>query len=52
MFSPLFMRAWQRKGRCNMVEMYFKLVQAGLRTIDQVPLKYRADVQVLIDATV
>lgn len=33
-----------------MVEVYYKLVKAGSRTIDQVPENLRADVQTLIDA--
>lgn len=33
-----------------MVELYYTLVKAGKRTIDQVPEKFRADVQALLDA--
>jgi hypothetical protein len=33
-----------------MVEMYLKLVKEGRRTIEQVPEKYRADVQALLNA--
>lgn len=33
-----------------MAQVYFKLIKAGLRTIDQVPEVIRADVQALIDA--
>lgn len=32
-----------------MVEMYYKLVKDGRRTIDQVPEKYREAVQALLD---
>ena len=28
-----------------MVDMYYKLVKAGVRTIEQVPIKYRTEVQ-------
>lgn len=31
-----------------MVEMYVRLVQEGRRTIEQVPEKYRAEVQTII----
>ena len=33
-----------------MIEMYFKLVKGGRRTIEQVPDKYRVEVQALLDA--
>jgi hypothetical protein len=33
-----------------MAELYFKLVRDGRRTIDQVPEKYRAEVQAMMDA--
>lgn len=33
-----------------MVEIYYKLVKEGRRTIDQVPANLRADVQTLLDA--
>jgi hypothetical protein len=33
-----------------MVELYYALVKAGKRTIDQVPLQFRADVQALLNA--
>lgn len=33
-----------------MVEMYYKLVKEGRRTIEQVPEKYREAVQALLDA--
>ena len=33
-----------------MVELYYKLVKAGKKSITEVPLKYRADVQALLDA--
>ena len=29
--------------------MYYKLVKAGVRTIDQVPIKYRTEVQALLN---
>lgn len=32
-----------------MVEMYYKLVKDGRRTIEQVPEKYRSEVQSLLD---
>lgn len=32
-----------------MAELYFKLVKEGRRTIGQVPEKYRAEVQVMLD---
>jgi hypothetical protein len=34
-----------------MIELYYKLVKEGKRTIDQVPEKFRAEVQAMIDAT-
>lgn len=33
-----------------MVEIYYKLIKEGRRTIDQVPNHLRADVQALLDA--
>lgn len=33
-----------------MVELYVVMIQRGLRTIDQVPARYRAKVQALLDA--
>lgn len=33
-----------------MVELYYTLVKEGLRTIEQVPNKYRVEVQAKIDA--
>lgn len=33
-----------------MVELYYKLVLEGKRTIDQVPSRYRADVQAMLNA--
>ncbi|WP_207641030.1 CD1375 family protein [Desulfofalx alkaliphila] len=33
-----------------MVELYATLVREGRRTIDQVPARYRAEVQALLDA--
>ena len=32
-----------------MVDMYVKLVIEGKRTIEQVPLKYRAEVQAILN---
>ncbi|OPX93979.1 MAG: hypothetical protein A4E53_00142 [Pelotomaculum sp. PtaB.Bin104] len=32
-----------------MIELYYRLVAEGKRTIDQVPERYRADVQALIN---
>ena len=32
-----------------MVELYYKLVVEGRRTIDQVPERYRAEVQALLN---
>lgn len=33
-----------------MVELYYNLVKAGKRTIEQVPERYRAEVQALLDS--
>ncbi len=33
-----------------MIELYYTLVKEGRRTIDQVPERYRAEVQAMIDA--
>jgi len=35
-----------------MVDMYYKLVKAGRRTIEQVPEKFRSEVQALLDSDV
>ena len=37
-----------RKERYNMIDMYVKLVQSGLRTIEQVPAKYLAQVKAVL----
>lgn len=33
-----------------MAEMYYKLIKAGRRTLEQVPVKYRAEVKALLDS--
>ena len=33
-----------------MVQVYYDLIKKGLRTIEQVPLKWRAEVQAKLDA--
>jgi hypothetical protein len=33
-----------------MVKLYYDLIQAGLRTIQMVPPRWRAEVQALLDA--
>ena len=33
-----------------MVLMYVKLVQAGAKTIEQVPIKFRAEVEAILNA--
>lgn len=33
-----------------MVQLYYTLVKAGKRTIDQVPTQYRTEVQAILDA--
>lgn len=33
-----------------MVELYFKLVKEGRRTIEQVPERFREDVQAMLNA--
>ena len=33
-----------------MAQIYYNLIQKGLKTIDDVPLKWRAEVQAMIDA--
>ncbi len=35
-----------------MIELYYNLVKAGRRTIGQVPDRYRAEVQAMLDADV
>lgn len=32
-----------------MVQLYVKLVQNGIRTIDQIPLKYREEVRLIVE---
>ena len=32
-----------------MIELYVKLIKAGRKTIDKVPIKYRDDVQALLN---
>ncbi|WP_391572182.1 CD1375 family protein [Cohnella sp.] len=32
-----------------MAKIYYDLIKAGLRTIDDVPVRWRADVQTMID---
>lgn len=33
-----------------MAKIYYDLIHAGLRTVDQVPQQWRAEVQALLDA--
>lgn len=33
-----------------MIELYYTLVKQGRRTIEQVPERYRAEVQAMLDA--
>jgi len=33
-----------------MAQIYYDLIKAGLKTIDDVPTRWRADVQALLDA--
>lgn len=33
-----------------MAQIYYNLIKAGLRTIEQVPLRWRAEVQALLEA--
>ena len=33
-----------------MAQIYYNLIQKGMKTIDDVPLKWREDVQAMIDA--
>lgn len=33
-----------------MAKLYYDLIKAGLRTIDQVPLRWRDEVQSMLDA--
>ena len=33
-----------------MAKVYYDLIKAGLRTIDKVPLTWRADVQALVNS--
>lgn len=35
-----------------MAKLYYNLIKAGLRTIDEVPLAWRAQVQTLLDADI
>lgn len=33
-----------------MAQIYYNLIKKGLKTIDDVPLKWRAEVQAILDA--
>jgi hypothetical protein len=33
-----------------MIKLYYTLVKAGIRAIENVPIEFRADVQALLDA--
>jgi hypothetical protein len=33
-----------------MAQVYYNLIKKGLRTIEQVPIRWRAEVQALLDA--
>lgn len=33
-----------------MAQIYYNLIKAGLRTIEQVPLRWRTEVQALLEA--
>ena len=38
------------RGMSKLVDMYVAMVQRGLKTIDQVPIRYRAEVQAILEA--
>ena len=37
------------RGMSKLVDMYVAMVQRGLKTIDQVPIRYRAEVQAILE---
>ena len=37
------------RGMSKLVDMYVAMVQRGLKTIDQVPVRYRAEVQAILE---
>ena len=56
LFEPILMTTMsafsvnKREGVNPMVELYVVMIQRGLKTIDQVPARYREEVKAILDA--
>ena len=56
LFEPILMTTMsvlsvnEREVRNPMVELYVVMIQRGLKTIDQVPARYREEVKAILDA--
>ena len=56
LFEPIVMTTMsvlsvnKREVRNPMVELYVVMIQRGLKTIDQVPARYREEVKAILDA--
>ena len=56
LFEPILMTTMsvlsvnKREVRNPMVELYVVMIQRGLKTIDQVPARYREEVKAILDA--
>ena len=56
LFEPMLMTTMsilsvnEREVRNPMVELYVVMIQRGLKTIDQVPARYREEVKAILDA--
>ena len=56
LFEPILMTTMsvlsvnKREARNPMVELYVVMIQRGLKTIDQVPARYREEVKAILDA--
>ena len=49
MIEPLLVQNYSIGGNSKMIDMYVAMVQRGLKTIDEVPLRYREEVRLILE---
>ena len=49
MIEPLLVQNYSIGGNSKMIDMYVAMVQRGLKTIDEVPLRYREEVRMILE---
>lgn len=49
MIEPLLINTYSVGGNSKMVEMYVAMIQRGLKTVDEVPLRYREEVRMILE---